>query len=145
MIESLLTQLESVRDVSILWVFLFVGFVMAFGGLALWIFANHELSQTHGKHMCIIGFSVIIISMIVLMYSSIEPNELRKEIKIEHREMIKNMSCDEILNEIVSVIEREHEPRLQPYDYQRDNFAWEERYYNTKCELPLRDEVLKLQ
>jgi hypothetical protein len=31
------------------------------------------------------------------------------------------------------------------YEYKQRHFEWEQDYYYTKCEIPLRDEVLKLQ
>lgn len=146
MIEELITQLASMPDLNWVWAILFVvGFGLGFGGLILNMFFEKVGQVEHGLHLCYIGFAVIGICALVVVPHGWQVQDLRDEIKSEHISLVSQMTCDDIRLEIISIMERENQKYKQPYDYQRDNLAWEEGYYYAKCELPLRDEILKLQ
>src|SRR3989304_6297660 len=53
---------------------------------------------------------------------------------------IQAMSCEDIRLNIIKIMENKTTPdyKLQVFDYEKD-------YYYHKCEIPLREEVIKLQ
>jgi hypothetical protein len=144
MIEELITQLESIPDLSWIWAIFLVGSGLGFGGILLYIFEREDQVK-HGSHISLIGFGMVGICALIIIPYGLEMKELTNEIKSEHIRLVSEMACDDIRLEIVSVMERSNDKSLKPFDYQRANIAWEEGYYYAKCELPLRDEILKLQ
>lgn len=148
LIEELMAELVSMPDLTWVWgILFFVGFGLGIGGLGINVLLETKSGQVeHGLHICYMGFAVIGICALVVVPHGWEIQDLRTEIKSAHIDLVINeMTCDEIRLEIVSVIERKNDPKLQPFDYQMANLEWEKEYYDNRCELPLRDEVLKLQ
>ena len=91
--------------------------------------------------------SVAGIALIIFTISTIDTNEIRNEITdLEEQRIdllkldIQAMSCEDIRLNIIKVMENKTTPdyKLQVFDYEKD-------YYYHKCEIPLREEVIKLQ
>ncbi len=134
LIEDLITQLSNVPDLTHVWAILFfLGFGLGGGGLALYMFQTNPNQVNHGLHLCLLGFAVIGICVLVIIPNSWEVKDLRDEIKSEHIDIVKEMTCEEMRIEITDTIERKNDPRLKPYDYQRANLEWEKEYRDSKC------------
>lgn len=146
MIDQLLIDLAKSQEGSWLyWVIFFVGLATAIGGVIIATIFWNPNQVNHGNHLMIMGGIIITISFVFIFHSGAITGEIRGEIKDIHLDNVKKMTCDELRLLNLSIIERQHEPYRQPYDYERQLHDWQEDYYHTKCEIPLREEVMKLQ
>jgi|SRR3970040_142643 len=117
-------------------------------GASLIIAFNVALStHVHRKLAGSLSFSVAGIALIIFTISTIDTTEIRNEITdLEEQRIdllkldIQAMSCEDIRLNIIKVMENKTTPdyKLQVFDYEKD-------YYYHKCEIPLREEVIKLQ
>jgi len=115
------------------------------------------LLQTE-NNMYAVGFFVLIIPLVIGVQVSGEQNELNAELKILKQErsdlyesQIKGAECEELRLHIVDVIENDYNYKMEGLSawytdkYIEDKNQWVQDLYYHKCEVPLRDEVLKLQ
>lgn len=104
-------------------------------------------THVHRKLAGSLSMSVAGIALIIFTISTIDTNEIRNEITdLEEQRIdllkldIQAMSCEDIRLNIIKIMENKTTPdyKLQVFDYEKD-------YYYHKCEIPLREEVIKLQ
>lgn len=146
MIEQLLIDLAKAQEPNFLFAVIFViGLAIVISGIFIGCINWKPNQVNHGNHLIALGVVMIVISFGLLFHTGMTTGEIKDQIKDIHIENIKNMECNDIRLLNLSIIERQHEPYKQPYDYERQLHDWQENYYHTKCEIPLREEVMKLQ
>lgn len=70
----------------------------------------------------------------------VELTELRDQREFEVRKEIKQLGCEELRLDILGIMEDEFTP-----DHYKNNLEFEQEYYYHKCEIPLLEEVKRLQ
>lgn len=125
-------------EVTILFVSFFIGGI-----------AGGVLSLTGGENLRIVGFAILSIGVVtgVMLFSSLygENNpvyerdylmDLRSNLT---KAEIRNYSCEELRLDILNKLESDDIP-----EWIMDHNKFEKDLYYHKCEIPLREEVMKL-
>ena len=96
------------------------------------------------KFLLLIPLGIIFLAIGIPAYYEMTDTgeELRKLIKERDDALdqkLKTMSCNDMRLDILDILENEKEKYIE------DKLEWEQEYYYHKCEIPLREEILKLQ
>lgn len=144
MIEQLLADLTASTEIGKLVIFGFLGGlgILALAGTKYDGYGNNDFSTILG----VLGVVVLFISLIFTLSLVGSEAEMKQEINRLHMEDIMKLSCSEMRNDLLVLLaDKSKKKERTVYEYKQKHFEWEQDYYYTKCELPLRDEVLKLQ
>ena len=137
-----MTEIEIVQESYRFWTGLFfislfptvVGLIMG----ATMYFDNSKLGRT----LALIGGISLVILIIALINSyplGIELSELKQERDEVLDKKLQSMSCKELRLDILDILKNEKEKYIEK------KLEWEQDYYYHLCEIPLREEILKLQ
>ena len=136
-IEALDPQIETYRQMLNLYVVF--SLVSLFGGFIIAMTKENIYPAIIGSIGMALFLTIAIISSVI--DSPVDSqSELIEELNILIKEQIKQMSCTELREDILTKILDEH---TNEYIKEHDEFQ-KDLYYH-KCEIPLREEVIKLQ
>jgi hypothetical protein len=145
LIETILADLTASTEIGKLVIF---GFIGGLGILALAGTKYDTYAQDNGLAtiLAVLGIVVLFVTLIFTLNQLGSEIEMKDEINRLHMENIMALSCSEIRNDLLVLLaDKSKKKDKTVYEYKQRHFEWEQDYYYTKCEIPLRDEVLKLQ
>lgn len=148
-VEVLTQQITALEPVILEWKYIlsawYIGlFASLLGGLLLVIFFEKE------KHTALFFLGIVLIFVSILsVVATIElqlnsPVEERKELEKQRSDAVKSeikaLSCEDLRLDILNKLEDDN---MDYYLKEHDEF--EREYYYHKCEIPLREEVMRLR
>lgn len=136
-----MTELEildqSISKLFLPMLFSFMGTIIGFiFGLCMWEFKKVRYG---GLLVGSVSVIVLIITASYYLPQAEKYDELIEERNDLRDQQLKTMSCDDLRLDILDIMEND-KPK-----YIEKTLEWEKDYYYTKCEIPLREEIMKLQ
>lgn len=121
---------------AILWLSILIAVVGIIVGLSFW--GLHKIAIP----CLVLGFVSLLITLLILptYIPMMEKKQelLRQDIDARNEQLL-TMSCEEMRLDIIDIMENDKKWYIE------NKLEWEKDYYHHKCEIPLREEVLKLQ
>lgn len=135
MIEDLILQRTEIVESTWLWL---IGIVIGFG-----LFGTGVVKRDDNKNwdvVIVLGLVIVGFCFVFAFMERIEIDKIEEQISDIYKNQLMSMECPELRNTFLELLEKD---KLEWWE--SDRFEWMQSYHDTKCETPLRAEVMKLQ